>query len=110
MNSLSLIIMKYMAKVSHDSETPAHDQQVITATAFIHQVFDGIEKVLLPQRAHTKKFFPGVYELPGGHMDFGEDTVEGLKREVREELGVEISVGDPFHVFMYMNDVKGSHS
>lgn len=94
----------------HDSETPAHGQQVIVACAFVHHNFDGVEKVFLPKRADTKKFMPGVYELPGGHIDFGEDLVEGLKREVREEFNKEITVGNPFAAFTYENKVKGSHS
>lgn len=99
-----------MTKITHDSETPAVGKQVIVACAFIHHNFDGIEKVFLAQRAMTKKFFPGVYELPGGHIDFGEDIVAGLKREVREELGKDITIGDPFSVFTYINEVKGAHS
>jgi 8-oxo-dGTP diphosphatase len=95
---------------SHDSETPAHGQQVFTACAFIHRVVDGVPKVFMARRAATKKFFPDVYELPGGHIDYGEDLKEGLKREVREELQADITVGDPFAVFTYLNDVKGSHS
>jgi 8-oxo-dGTP diphosphatase len=99
-----------MAKLIHDSETPAHGQQVIVACAFIHKNVDGVEYVLMPKRAATKKFYPNVYEIPGGHIDFGEDIVDGLKREIREELGVEVSVGDPFSAFTYHNEVKGSHS
>lgn len=99
-----------MAKVSHDSETPAHGQQVISACAFIHYDFDGVTKVFLPKRADTKKFLPGLYELPGGHIDFGEDLVDGLKREITEELGVTVNIGDPFGAFTYENTVKGSHS
>ena len=99
-----------MNKVSHDSETPAHGQQVITACAFIHRNIDGVEKVFLPRRADTKKFLPGKYELPGGHIDYAEDIRAGLIREVREELGVEVGLGDPFAVFTYTNDIKGSHS
>ena len=99
-----------MTKISHDSETSAVNQQVMTACAFIHQKFDGVEKVFLPKRADTKKFLPGIYELPGGHIDFGEEPVTGLKREVDEELGMKIEVGDPFFVFTYTNQVKGSHS
>lgn len=97
-------------KTQHDSETAAHGQQVMVACAFIHHNFDGVEKVFLAQRAETKKFYPGVFEIPGGHVDFGEDIVAALKREVREELGKEITVGDPFNVFTYMNEVKGAHS
>ncbi|HSW79289.1 MAG TPA: NUDIX hydrolase [Candidatus Saccharimonadales bacterium] len=99
-----------MAQVSHDSETPAVGQQVIVACALIHHNFDGVEKVFLAQRAMTKKFYPGVFEIPGGHIDFGEDIVEGLKREIREELGKDIIVGDAFSAFTYMNDIKGAHA
>ncbi len=100
----------FMTKVSHDSETPAHGQQVLTAVAFIHHNFDGVEKIFMPQRAATKKFLPNIYELPGGHIDFGEDMVAGLKREILEEIGKQLRVGDPFAVFTYLNEIKGSHS
>lgn len=97
-------------KISHDSETAAHGQQVITACAFIHHDFDGVVKVFLPKRAATKKFLPNVYELPGGHIEFGEDPMAGLQREIREEFGMDVTIGDPFFVFTYLNPVKGSHS
>ena len=96
--------------VSHDSETSADGQQVFTVAAFIHRKFDNVEKVFLPKRAITKKFLPGVYELPGGHVDFGEKMVKALKREVREEHEMNIKIGDPFYVFTYTNNIKGSHS
>ncbi|MFZ2522201.1 MAG: NUDIX hydrolase [Minisyncoccia bacterium] len=99
-----------MNKISHDSETLAEGMQVITACVFIHEKFDGIEKVFLPKRASTKKFLPNVFELPGGHIDFGEDIVDGLKREILEECGISISVGDPFAVFTYTNNIKKSRS
>lgn len=97
-------------KTSHDSEVAAHEQQVITACALLHKDFAGVRKIFLPKRAATKKFLPGVYELPGGHIDFGEDIVFGLKREIKEEFGADIEVGDPFASFTYSNEVKGSHS
>ena len=99
-----------MNTISHDSETLAVGQQVITACAFIHQQFAGVEKVFLPRRALTKKFLPGVFELPGGHIDFGEDIVVGLKREIMEEFGMSVTVGDAFAAFTYTNEIKGSHS
>ena len=94
----------------HDSATPTPGQQVITACAFIHREVNGVQKVFMAKRADTKKFLPGVYELPGGHIDFGENTTDGLVREIQEEFGVEVRLGDPFAVFTYQNEVKGSHS
>lgn len=97
-------------KTSHDSETSAEGQQIITACAFIFHDFDGVKKVFVPRRAKTKKFLPDVYELPGGHIEYGEDIVDGLKREIKEEFEMEIEVREPFFVFTYMNKIKGTHS
>ena len=37
---------------------------------------------------------PDIWDLPGGRLDKGEEVIEGLRREFREELGVEIKVGE----------------
>lgn len=94
----------------HDSETPAVGQQVITACAFIHKEDNGVAQVFLGRRAPTKKFLPNEYELPGGHIEYGEDIKEGLAREVMEEFNTRVSIGYPFAVFTYINKIKGSHS
>src|SRR4029077_2459770 len=60
-------------------------------------------------RAATKKFLPGIFELPGGHVDFGEDIMAALAREIKEEFGMRASVGDPFYAFTDVNEVKGAH-
>lgn len=96
--------------ISHDSEIHTPGQQVLTACAFIHKEFDGVRKLFLPKRADTKKFLPGVFELPGGHVDYGEELVDGLKREILEEFEMQIEVGDPFFAFTYVNEIKESHS
>lgn len=93
-----------------DSATPAVGQQIHSACAFIHQEFDGVTKLFLAKRADTKKFLPGVYELPGGHIDLYEDIRDGLRREIKEEFGKDITLGDPFFVFTYENKIKGSHT
>lgn len=49
-------------------------------------------RVLAAQRAYPAAL-AGRWELPGGKVDDGEQDVEALVRECREELGVVIDVG-----------------
>lgn len=44
----------------------------------------------------TKRSIPpiGKIDIPGGFLENGEDPINGLKREVREEIGVDISIGE----------------
>jgi len=46
--------------------------------------------VVLVKRA--KEPFKGFWALPGGFVEYGERVEEAIKREVREETGLEIAV------------------
>ncbi len=41
---------------------------------------------------------PGMWEFPGGKIDPGESPKDALRREIREELDVEIAVEEIFEV------------
>lgn len=51
-------------------------------------------KILCAQRSE-KMAMPLKWEFPGGKLEQGEHAVDGLVREIREELGIEISVEAP---------------
>lgn len=57
---------------------------------------------LLAQRP-KKKVYAGYWEFPGGKVEPGETVREALVREIREELGVEITAAYPWitQVFTY---------
>lgn len=80
-------------------------KQVITASAFIHKD----NKVLLVKRSSSETFAPDFWELPGGHLDYGETIDEGLRREANEELGIDITVYDSIHSFTYVIEEEQSH-
>jgi 8-oxo-dGTP diphosphatase len=50
------------------------------------------ETYLLLRRAAAKDFAPGAWECVTGRVDQGEGFEEALRREVREELGVDVFV------------------
>ena len=49
-------------------------------------------KLLICQRSASMKL-PLKWEFPGGKIEDGESKEDCLKREIREELGLEIEVG-----------------
>jgi ADP-ribose pyrophosphatase YjhB (NUDIX family) len=51
------------------------------------------DRALVTVRAHQPE--KGRIDLPGGFLEVGEHPVDGLVREAREELGVEIEVSGP---------------
>ena len=45
-------------------------------------------EVLLARRSSVRLFYPGVWDVVGGHCEDGEAPSEALVREVQEEIGV----------------------
>jgi 8-oxo-dGTP diphosphatase len=72
-------------------------KQRVVVAAFLHDR----DEVLLARRAATKRIAPGKSHLPGGHVEFGEHPADALARELREELAIDVAVGEPLWVFHY---------
>jgi len=72
--------------------------------AFSVFLFDERDRMLLQQRAAGKYHFPLLWtNACCGHPRPGEDVVEGARRRVREELGVEVRLRRAF-AFVYRAD------
>ena len=52
-------------------------------------------------------FGEGDWGLPGGHLEFGENMQEGVRREMREEIGLEI--GEMTFVNLVNGPSSGRH-
>jgi mutator protein MutT len=57
-------------------------------------VIDAEGRVLIAQRP-KKKHLAGGWEFPGGKLEPGEDRLEGLSRELREEIGITFAAPRP---------------
>lgn len=57
------------------------------------------KEILLQKRAACKKHNPNIYALTAGHVLAGEDLKEAIKRELKEELSLEVS-DDDLKVYM----------
>lgn len=53
--------------------------------------------ILLGRR--SQKPYSGLWDFPGGHMFTNESVEKCLKREIKEELGVECKIGKLFQVY-----------
>jgi 8-oxo-dGTP diphosphatase len=57
-------------------------------------------KVLLIQKARGP--YTGKWDLPGGSLEFGEEPLDGLKREVMEETGLIVKKADLLEVLSHV--------
>lgn len=62
--------------------------------------------MILLARRMPESHLGGLWEFPGGKKEFGETLEYCLRREVREELGVDISEPLPFHALHYQYPEK----
>tara|TARA_B100000073_G_scaffold285966_1_gene247604 strand:- start:119 stop:541 length:423 start_codon:yes stop_codon:yes gene_type:complete len=49
------------------------------------------DKVLILRSSDKNEKHAGEWDLPGGHIHEGEDDIDGLKREVKEETALDIA-------------------
>lgn len=72
-------------------------------------------KILIDRRRKSGEM-GGLWEFPGGKIEPGETVIECIQREVKEELDIQISVGDrlttithtyeTFKVTLYVHDCQ----
>ena len=72
-------------------------------------IVDAQGRLFLSQRGPLAKNERGLWEFPGGSVEFGERLAEALQREMREEYGIEIRVGELLDVVDHILPEEGQH-
>ncbi|WP_017435402.1 NUDIX hydrolase [Saccharococcus caldoxylosilyticus] len=61
-------------------------------------------KVLIVQRAKDDEIGGGTWELVGGKVEFGEDLETALVREIKEEVGLDVTVEKILYATTFKTD------
>jgi 8-oxo-dGTP diphosphatase len=72
----------------------------VVVAAVLHK--DG--KVLLCHRSPTRRWYPDVWDFPGGHVESGENRLDALARELHEELGILLLEVGPEPIIMKVDE------
>ncbi len=67
-------------------------------------------RLLLLKRSPTLTAFPSSWDMPGGHVEWGESLTHALRREIREETGFAAVVGRPFWTEFFDYPLAGGRS
>jgi len=82
----------------HPSSFNFHPSKVVDVAAAVIERDDG--SFLLAQRPHGKAY-AGYWEFPGGKVEAGEPVAEALRRELQEELGIDLVQAYPWITRVY---------
>ncbi|WP_406823947.1 (deoxy)nucleoside triphosphate pyrophosphohydrolase [Pedobacter sp. KACC 23697] len=63
------------------------------------------DKILLCRRKPEKPL-GGYWEFPGGKVEFGESESKALIRELKEELAMQVEIGDHFKTIIHQYEIQ----
>lgn len=69
----------------------------------------GGTELLIMKRSLDETYLPGVWDVPGGTLEWGEDPFEGVARETQEEAGLDIKSAKLFDYYSNVDSGKQKH-
>ena len=74
-------------KIRNKDVIEANEYALITKAVIINSN----KQILIGKRSKLKNSNPGLWEINGGLCIAGEDSLQGIHREIAEELGIDLS-------------------
>lgn len=86
-----------------------HMNSIVLRVAAKAVIVNEKNQVLLVRESstHDTNTQSGLFGIPGGRLEIGEMYEDGLIREVREETGLEVVIGQPFYIGEWHPIIKG---
>jgi mutator protein MutT len=100
-----IIEINTLSKMKNDLK-PGKD---FIGVAVFALIFNNKDQILFVDHIKTEKKnedYADMWSMPGGTIEFGETSIETLKREIKEELGIEIYNEEYISYNEYMKDNK----
>ncbi|HSL59339.1 MAG TPA: CoA pyrophosphatase [Acidimicrobiales bacterium] len=85
-------ISGHLGRFTRRPVAPADGQRAAAVALTLVDAGDGEAALVLTRRASTLRAHAGQWALPGGRVDPGEDAVDAARRELAEEVGLELGV------------------
>lgn len=87
-------------------KTMEKTDKIAWAKGIYHQgadvwIINSENKILIQKRAPEKKLEPNVWAMTGGSVIKGEESLDTLKRETLEELGIDLKVENAIKIKHY---------
>ena len=67
-------------------------------------IINNKNEVLLLKRRKNDPTRPDTWDVPGGRLELGENPINGIQREVKEETNLEIKIIHPLGIHHFTRD------
>lgn len=90
-------------------KTMKKDDKIVWQKGIYHQgvdvwIINSENKILIQKRSAQKRLEPNVWAMTGGSVIKDETSLEALKRETLEELGIKLDIKNAIKIHCYKTD------
>lgn len=69
----------------------------------VHALIKRGNRFLVTKRSNVNNYMPGVWDIPGGTIEFGENILQALEREIKEEVNLQVDVEKIVFCYGYLS-------